>query len=612
MGVEKSCYSIVEQTLVEIEDSAGLGAGLPYGMTRIYPKNWISQLQLAYRNCSRQRRFTYKQNAPRLDRARMQWETSKNPNCENSAPQTTIELPARLESMPVLALQEVLWKDVILRVPSRIQFVLRAHGNRSQDCDLQQLPVMQSLFKNSIKPRYELSESRGRRGAYLEDSQGWDDVLRLQTSNHMHIDILWPALKLSLACRAVEVPSETYKQLQNQSVYHPVTGDAMPIFESQSGSNQAIALTPQLNAAHAKLFPSDLLASVVIPSRVCNNAELRALQKLCVSPTGSHVTTQKQTPRPFKTADGFETEIRSTSRFFRALESGSFRPNTRIMKRRMCTTDVLRAVVLSNSITEQQLKEEYCKVSIVYCIYENLRRIKNRINDIEPSGAPTALTPWDSQILRDINELNENWDTTSIQSLVNSKDLLDAFLVRLNIYNVMINAELRSSAKQAPAMSEKRQRAILQVLSTVLAECKGFQDLFPNLYFELKLFTDSIDRASMVSTHLPEQTESSRRVFDTVMAIVGMEDSTIANGSSTQNFKAVLLVDQSLPADIARLYQFSSRLELQITDSLDAVTKVKNAECVAKQMIDHATILYLMKRPGLGDPVALGASRRRQ
>ncbi|CEP65074.1 Cbp2p LALA0_S21e00254g [Lachancea lanzarotensis] len=551
---------------------------------------WTSQLRLAYRNSSRQRRFTYKQNVVRLERER----ADELYNVENEPAQhKTMILPARLDSMPVAHLQAVLWEDIVQKQPVELQFEL-PHAHHLQGQAINNWASIRSFFKNRIASVYSKPEAEG---IYLKDDMKWDRILKITTSQGAHIEVLWPPLESSLACRAIGVfDSEMYDKFKHHTVAHPVTGENLRILKipTASGVNtNFVALAPQLDRSKCEPVAHLLGAAAVIPSRRCSSVEIEKVKKLCVNE--DHVEMSKKTRHiSFIPAEGFESDLKSTSRIFRALETGSFFISES-MKRSMCSADILRATILSNSITEKQLKAEYCKISVLYSIFENFRRIQRRLRNDEVGSKSLPLMPWDVNILKDLHELNESYLDKDVNELVKGKGRFDNFLSRLNTYNVILNAELRSAAKGTSKISVERQYLMTQVLGTLLSKCCVIKDIYPNLFFEIGRFTNHLDAVTSISQDA-DASETGKRIVETIQAILDFETKILGPDGTSRGHKLVLLVPQTLPPDIARLYQFSTRLELQITTSLDAVRKVRNTECILKKSIDYDTNIYLYEK----------------
>ncbi|SCU77345.1 LAME_0A00782g1_1 [Lachancea meyersii CBS 8951] len=551
---------------------------------------WTSQLRLAYRNSSRQRRFTYKQNAARIDRDRAEYiYRAENKQLK----QHEVLLPSKIESLSVAELQAVLCKDIAGNKGSELRFVL-LNTKKSRDREIKNLTSHRNLFKNRIASTYTFPNSPNENGVYLNDSQEWNITLRLPTSDNTHIQVLWPSMELSLACRAIGVcDRDIYNEFQDKTVCHPVTGDPMPICFIPTGiptKAPFTALAPQLNSSVCEPAVRELLPLAVIPSRRCTTKEVKKVREFCVDRTFLE-NSERTHPMILSSAKGFKSDLKRTSQLLKALESGSFF-STGSLKKRMCTTDILRATVLSNNITEEQLKAEYCKISILYSIFENLRRIKIRVENIEAGTGQQSLTSWDIQILKDLRELNQCRIDSNVDDLIKSKDRFDEFLSRLNTFNVIINAELRSAAKRSQKPDFDRQNSMVQVLSALISSCRILPALYPNMSFEMERFTQGIKPITFNSQE-NEKAEEGSRIINTVKAILDFESDVVGNENTPRDHKLVLLVAQPLPAEVARLFQFSTKLELQITTSLDAVRKVSNSECIMKRNIDHDTNIYL-------------------
>ncbi|SCV05084.1 LANO_0G18118g1_1 [Lachancea nothofagi CBS 11611] len=564
-------------------------------MTKSHSPFWVSQLQLAYRNSSRERRFTYKLNANRIEKARVEWISKRG---GKDLVQREVSLPTRLESMPVTGIQHLLWTDVS-QGNSQLQFVLPGDG-KAEGWKVKDWEMVTGLFKNSVAPLYKFAKYSGEKGVYLRntlkldnDQKAWDTILRLRSSNGQYLEVLWPSLKYSLACRAIGVNHDAFEPFRGQSVSHPLTGDAMPIREFKSGSSNrqiATALAPQLDGTHVRAFSGPLLSSAVIPSRLCNETEIQNLQEFCTNGIRS-IEPAYNSMLEKKTAQGFVSDIKNTSRLLRALTSGTFFNTGNTMKSQMCTADIIRATVFSNNITEQQLKEEYCKISVLYSVFENLRRVNIRVGAPANVNDQVTLTPWDVQILFSLQKLNKAGNCTDIDAVVQDKRRFDEFLASLNIYNVILNAELRAASKEAENPNLDRQSSMVRVLGTLLSECTSLKNFYPNLSFEINRFTDEIDKVSVDEQQ--ELPELSLLFFETIKAILELEGKVFAERGSLKDYKIVILVGESIPANIARLYQFCTKLELQITTSLDAVKRVEHSDCVEKKMINHDTNIYL-------------------
>ncbi|SCU78609.1 LAFA_0A07514g1_1 [Lachancea sp. 'fantastica'] len=569
-------------------------------MSKTQLPNWTCQLRMAYRNSSRQRRFTYKQNAVKIEQERANnLYDLKNEQTQ----QKTVILPARLETMSVAHLQAVLWEDTVQRQAVELRFEVRdAHRYQSQS--INDWVTIRKFFKNRIAPVYSSTETKGTYMKDGKDGKNWDRFLKLTTSEGEHFEVLWPPFEFSLACRAIGVTdSESYDKLRHQTTHHPVTGDALPFLKIPDNSDvkaNFIALAPQLDWPRCKPVANSLGAAAVIPSRCCNSAEILKVKMCCVNQ--DYVETKKNRLIPLRPAEGFKSDLKSTSRVFKALETGSFF-SSGSMKKSMCSADILRATVLSNNITEYQLKAEYCKISVLYSIFENMQRLRRRLRNVELDSKALNLTSWDAQILADLEELNEGYSDRDINNLVKAKGYFDSFLARLNTYNVILNAELRGAAKSASKPNFERQNTMIQVLGTVFSECSAIKSLYPNLFFEFRRATRNLDSVTSPSQDLKNKEEGSRMV-ETIRAILEFENEVLGPDDTPRGHRLVLLVPEPLAPDTARLYQFCTRLELQITTSLDAVRKVDNSECIQKKSIDYDTNIYLYEEKRLDSNVS--------
>lgn len=568
-------------------------------------RDWIVQLHLAYRNSSKQRRFSYKRNAQKISQKRLQ---SVQKSQISNAPKVDLKLPSRFSQLPIASLQELLIQDIREDKPKQLQLCvpeLTSGSHMVEDWE-----EVSGLFKNSVCREYKTNgDLKGpafceyaTERVYGNNRANWKTRLNFPLKNEGDpaetIEILWPPLEFSFCCRAIGTSHGTITKLQQKGVNvfrHPLTGDKLPILEIDSLplNASAIALAPALEGSDSKYFKGALLAYSIIPSRLCSEAEICQLKSLCVDTESMRRPSVVEAISP-KVADGFKSDIRSVSRLLRALSSGSlFNPGLST-RSQMCSPDILRATVMSNRICDSQLKEEYCKATVLYNLYENAQRIQKRLISENKLTHEVYLSLWDELILLRLEELNKLTLVEDLNTMIRGKTKFDEFLLDLNLYNTIVNAELRGKMKPNGHQKNDRQQAILYVLSIVLTQCKSLKNIYPSLSFvfrELEVFAREAKMFKRTGN-----IESAQEMFATANAIVELDNIATAKQEPLKNHRIILLAKSRVPSDLARVYQFLSKVEVQITDNLDAAKEIRHSECVSKKLIRHDTYCYLYLR----------------
>ena len=156
---------------------------------------------------------------------------------------------------------------------------------------------------------------------------------------------------------------------------------------------------------------------------------------------------------------------------------------------------------------------------------------------------------------------------------------------------MIINAELRAASKTEKSTLLSRQVNIVRVLDTVFLHCKFIGELYPSFSLELQ---SAVIKGNMIDVPQNEQVlGDAGEIFAIVRALVEFESQTLKTPELMRDHKVILLVGGRVSAEIARLYQFASKVELQITTNLDAANKVKHSECVRKKMVSNDTFCFL-------------------
>ena len=337
----------------------------------------------------------------------------------------------------------MLARDIIDQQANAIQFCVTRH--EKENAVVEKWEEISGLFKKRVSPHYkQLIRPQGLAKTSNECRlPDWNIIMRLPIKSTSNIEVLWPPLSLSLACKAVGLDHELFSSLRAQgvnSLYHPVTGDIMPLLQVENITPRcrAYALAPSLDESHRSLFTGSLLPIAVIPSRRCRTEEIQELKKMCITTPNEEPANADLKDR-FQPADGFNSDIRSTSLLLRALDSGSFFGAEKSTRGQMCSPDILRATLLSNTVDNRQLKEEYCKISVLYSIYENLQRIRARTAAFDIPSQAGPLTKWDNFILHRVQNLKHLSNMNSINTIVAAKKEFDEFLQELNIYLSLIH-----------------------------------------------------------------------------------------------------------------------------------------------------------------------------
>ncbi|CUS20876.1 LAQU0S02e00386g1_1 [Lachancea quebecensis] len=566
---------------------------------------WIIQLQLAYRNSSKQRKFSYKRNARKISQRRLQ---SVQKSLISNIPEVELRLASRFSHLPVANLQEYLIQDICEDEPKLLRLCVPELTSGSEV--VENWDEISGLFKNLVGRQYktdsELQGSTSYKHVTVRKSGNarttWGVRLNLSLSSEGDLteamEVLWPPLEFSYCCRAVGTTHETITKMQQKGVkalLHPLTGDELPVLELDSlpPNASAVALVPSLEESDRKYFEGPLLAYSIIPSRLCSKAETLKLESLCVN--------QGIVKRPAAfgaiepiVADGFKSDIRRVSRLFKALSSGSlFNPGLST-RSQMCSPDILRATIMSNRINDDQLKEEYCKIAVLYNVYENAQRLQKRLKHERKIAPGMHLSLWDELILHRLEELNKVSMKEDLNAMVRGKIEFDEFLADLNLYNTIINAELRGGTRPDVLRTHSRQHVILRILSVVLTQCKCLKNIYPSLSFAFRNLEIFARDAKLFKK--TGNIEDAQEVFSIAKAITEVDNIATAKQQSLKNHKIILLTKSQVPSNLARVYQFLTKVEVQITDKLDAAKEVKNSQCIFKKLVRYDTYCYLYLR----------------
>lgn len=127
-----------------------------------------------------------------------------------------------------------------------------------------------------------------------------------------------------------------------------------------------------------------------------------------------------------------------------------------------------------------------------------------------------------------------------------------------------------------------------------MTQCKSLKNIYPSLSFvfrELEVFAREAKMFKRTGN-----IESAQEMFATANAIVELDNIATAKQEPLKNHRIILLAKSRVPSDLARVYQFLSKVEVQITDNLDAAKEIRHSECVSKKLIRHDTYCYLYLR----------------
>ncbi|SCW00903.1 LAFE_0D00672g1_1 [Lachancea fermentati] len=599
---------------------------------------WLSWLQQANRNSISLKNVRYRNQAPKIWKDRVE-QLNSMPVTSQHVLRVKVLRKAKnclASVLPNILLQDIANENITFKFCRRHGFRNQLHlpdtvSNEGKNlrkvaegaAEIENWDVLSSLFKNRLDRYY---------GPYDEDFEKlYGDTIDFEASrlwcvndapyreislsaksdsgDNVELRIYWPPLQYSVGCRGLGASSSKCKELACKGIsqlQNPVTGENMPIleFDHVPEGFDAIGLLPSKFQRHAKLFKTHSVAQAVLPFRSCTRSEMKHLETLSKDKLKHRAISKSGVKNLGHDQDTFKSTVSTMATLLGALKSGSLKTKKENNRGQMCSTDILRATILSGNITDSQLREEYAKISILYCIFQHLRRLTFNSKPSNELSDNAVFKPWDTTIIRELLALNDLQKPGSVDEMFEVKGKFDSFLKKLHVYNCILVSEMKSQAKNTSGNRRYRQLGMVSILNKVFVSCKWMTEVYPNLSFHLHRTLEPIGFANTVGSN---DTASGDRVFLTVDSLLEMEsiayeelyrqpkDSRVAASDWLRDFKIVLLTEENLSADTRRVLHFATKINTQICRDLREVSKVSFSECISKKLIDDSTYLYLYK-----------------
>ncbi|SCU89357.1 LAMI_0D13278g1_1 [Lachancea mirantina] len=589
-------------------------------------KQWLTQMAWAGRCSIKARYVRYKNNHQRLPAKRLKGIDSIAPSkllkkkVIVNKDVSSISIPA----LQGLILQDIQSQNIIFEFckPSHRVFLSKKSPQIADQVKLQK-PLenelkFRSLFQNVVRdtygsevfPDFELIGDQVSRRAFFANTLQLAAIQK--NGERRNISALWPSLDLSMGCRGIAL-SKTPQSENLSKVIHPITLQELPVFfafDSQCTTG-ALSLFPSMVKEHAKYFERDLFTETVFPTRRCTAHEMATMLSIASN-------LQKGTPAKmsdYLTVSDLSTKAsnslihtpRTVSQLLGALDKGSFRKTAPEGQRgKMCSTDILRGSVISNKVTDVGIKEEYCKISILYSIFRNSRRMAIRFQEVKAAEDANEFLAWDKAILEKLSELNGLAEPQSSDDMVVLKYKFDSFMKALNSYNCTIVAEARAYYADSSKPPSVRQKTMMRVLSYVVSENRWLPHIYPNLY-------DEINRGIPESLPTIEDigfsgANKGQELFALCEILLGFEDTAIESTrreesklkniderTQLNDFKLVVLTSNENFVPHEELLRATTKLPFQMVKDTQEVTRVSFSECIAKTSCAGDTIVYLYK-----------------
>ncbi|EJS43524.1 cbp2p [Saccharomyces arboricola H-6] len=595
--------------------------------------NWQTLFMASLRRQGSSSRYKYKSNIERITHRVF-------PHCKQVFKQTKPEyeycdLDGTIYNISLIDLRKLLLRDInapgdhVLKIV-RTELVKKNPNNRVQHWE-QIAPIFDhplSLYEeilndmdNNFQPSFEWQQ--------LIKVRSKDKKLNLQR-------IIWPKSIFANFCRGIGVRKSTYDRLLKQNneevpvFVNPANAKPLPLFiltdDIAIGELDGIGIFPYFVEAHKAFFVTELdRLKTKIASPLCNLNERMRIKK---ASTGRLLENEKGQPfyPDVEAATGQVANSRITTlrRLLGSSVSNRILWSKQVNKDRTCPGDILRATVLSNDFSIQQLRNEFCKNFILYNIFTILQRNKKNIHTrpskISISSFGFDWKIWDSYIWKQYQETESTEIPVDKTSLVNYKAKYDLFLQDLQTYSLLVISEMKWSQLsifQNDEISLSRFEHIALILQTIMTKSRMIKIFQPNLFkfmqddlestfIESINFTDSINETIDPSFANEQLSQSANALWKLANHLLLFEqkiygekfrvDRPIQLRSSTlsKNYKVVVLDKQNaIPEKFKELLKFMTQMMTYFVGDLAEVELHGNMYCIDKKMLDKSTFMYL-------------------
>ncbi|AQZ10320.1 CBP2 (YHL038C) [Zygosaccharomyces parabailii] len=488
------------------------------------------------------------------------------------------------------------------------------------------------LFEHPIIPRYGLPLLR--HGTNKTDyTFNMNQTVKLSSKDNKEIlsRVLWPQTIFSRACRGIGVPSTTFNRLKQDY------GENLPEFVNPSNKTvplkiypvdfdlegcQAIGLFPSYIMAHRLVFKGLDLFAALTGSNLCGDRERKLMdQQITTSDCQKLARTEGVDVQAgdSNTALQVQGNIRNLHHLRLLYRKYNKLWSKESHNDKSCPEDILRNVLLTRNITTIQLKEEFFKHFILFCVFSQAWRLDLKLNDLGAFKNSSLIgipwKPWDLYIWQKSKTLDTLPIPATLQELTDVKLEFDQFLSELFNYFSFITAEMKANADSFFTSGETvapRAIATHHILRRILVKMQWVRRFYPNLQKYMKNNLKGAREVNHMQIPVLSEDElqwySTNRLFAIIQQILELEHivfhdklsdlSKMSHKGPTTDWKVVLLCNPPIEDEISRLLKFSTTISVQFVQTLDQVDDSLWV-CRERKMIDSDTFLYLYQTTNL-------------
>lgn len=583
---------------------------------------WLSLLFSSIRRQSLDKKLHFKDNIVKLRDLSLKTCTdtlAKEPDL-NKVP---IYAARNIYSIQLPLLQKMLLTDIILsskKPASALEFVrVDKMSKTMKNRNIPNWELIAPLFMNPVSPTYREYKEDGDEGStrYGGISFRLKQTIKLDGKGSKPISlhkVIWPDVIYSYCCRGIGVTEAKFNELDGFVKFiNPSNGNRLPIFQVSfvPEGYDAVGLFPQFVEEHLKVFNETDQYKALILSEECLFKDARRIKDLI---NGEYPSNDRKHTFDDDTPE-FNGDVLTLKKLYERTVSHKTLWSRRDAMDRRCPADIIRCVLLSNNATVSGIRSEYFKYHVLFNVYIHTLKLTGRLTmDLDGKLWLGRMDwkSWDLHIWKQYLELNKREGPSTIEGVIESKQIFDNFIKELYYYQCITTSEMISKREQFFESS----RSILTslILLNILQHSKWVHLLYPGLSLFMKmnlppvmdaildnslrfpegvaqekLFSEGAKLYKIIGTMQSLENECYQNDFSTIRPI------KIKDSTALKNWKMIIMTRVRLPKDITEVIKFNTRIYTQFVNTPEEVSQNAFTICVGKQMIDPDTFVYLFR-----------------
>lgn len=580
---------------------------------------WLPYFFAALRRQPNARKYQYKNNIPEIRQLKLQ-DAGKRLTASKGKSPIPVFLNGDIFDININDIKKLIFEDA-RRSNESVRFgldVLHENGGPVKDWK-----TLASIFQTPIDPKLLTKEDYYNMAK--DNTFTMRHTIKLKTTgitdgSKPFDNVLWPKLVFSNHCRGIGVTPDLFEKISKMKVFvrNPTTNTNLPIIQVDfiPKGYDCIGLFPRFEEKHFQVFQKMDKFSALIDSKLCDDNEIRRMKSLVNTDIGEEVSSVEIINTKGAKVDRL-SEKNTLSKLLNLANFDSKLWSIGSNKDRTCPGDILRSAIIAKSTGRNTIRKETMKHYILFNTISLLRRLREHQNK---NGVPDYQNmqqwkPWDYAIWYIFHQhLAMTPKIKTFEDLQLVRAQYSRFLEVLSQYTIMVTSEMKLMGSQFFEVEGKesisRSDMVTLLLSSMLRETKytellypglneyimshipaaysGTADLLPKLGNE-KSYANGVTLLRIISELINFENIVHKDKFTSYRNMVSQFDSPITD------WKVIIVYKNLLSEDFSKTIQFTTRIFTQFVTSLDDVDKVSYSKCIAKEMIDENTFVYLYK-----------------